>query len=146
MAKAIINYKKGRREFLDKLYEDGIFGLSRSMDNKDQAIFFASLGADDPVPFQSPDPGGWFRTESVRTAADKAMMSIALLGTFNSDEDIDKFSDYDTYMDYFEQCAEKGFQIIEEKASDAGYDNTLLERRVLKELDLLYIKIVENDI
>ena len=42
MAKSIIYYQKGRREFLDQLYQNGIFGLTASIDNKEQAVFIAS--------------------------------------------------------------------------------------------------------
>ena len=49
-------------------------------------------------------------------------------------------------MEYVEKCAESGFRILEKKLEDCGDDNDLLERRMLKELDLLYTSSVENDI
>ncbi len=148
MAKNIVDYSKGRREYLDYLHTKGIFGLSRSIDNKEQALFLAALGCDHPVPLSSKkDEGGWFRTESVtKYSKDVAMMSCLLLGTAKTDDDFDKFSQLEAYMDYVEQCAESGFRVIERKLEECGDDNDLLERRMLKELDLLYTSVVENDI
>ena len=148
MAKIIVKYNKGRREYLDSLYEKGAFGLNSTIDNKDQALFIAALGCDNPIPLSSKkDEGGWFRTESVaKYSKDVAMMSCILLGTAKTDDDFDKYSQLDNYMEYVEQCAENGFRIIEKKLEECGDDNNLLERRMLKELDLLYTTLVENDI
>ena len=60
--------------------------------------------------------------------------------------DFDRFSQLEAYMDYVEQCAESGFRVVEKKLEECGDDNDLLERRMLKELDLLYTSVVENDI
>ena len=148
MAKNIVNYNKGRREFLDSLHNDGVLGLTSTIDNKDQALFLAALGCNSPIPLSGKkDEGGWFRTESVvKYSKDVAMMSCILLGTAQTDEDYDKFSQLEAYMDYVEQCAESGFQILERKLNEANGDNNLLERRMLKELDLLYTTVVENNI
>lgn len=152
MAKIIVNYSKGRREYLAHLYEyanrHGAFGLSSTIDNKEQALFLAALGMDNPVELSSKkDEGGWFRTESVtKYAKDVAMMSSFLLGTATSDSDVDRYTDLDEYMNYVEKCAEGGFGVIEKKLEDANGDNELLERKMLKELDLLYTVNVENDI
>ncbi len=148
MAKNIVDYCKGRREYLEELHAKGIFGLSSSIDNKDQALFLAALGCDQPTPLTGKkDEGGWFRTESVtKYSKDKAMMSCLLLGTAKTDEDFEKFSQVDSYMEYLEQCAENGFRIVEKKLDECGEDNDLLERRMLKELDLLYTSLVENNI
>ena len=148
MAKNIVNYNRGRREFLEQLHQKGIFGLGASIDNKEQALFLAALGCDTPVQLSSKkDEGGWFRTESVvKYSRDVAMMSCILLGTAATDDDYDKFSQLDAYMDHVEKCAESGFCIIERKLEESGGDNQLLERRMLKELDLLYTTNVENNI
>lgn len=148
MAKNLVDYNKGRREYLDFLHEKGIFGLSRSIDNKEQALFLAALGCETPVPLSNKkDEGGWFRTESVtKYSKDVAMMSCLLLGTAKTDEEYDKFSQLEEYMNYIEQCAESGFKVIEQKLEECGEDPNLLERRMLKELDLLYTTVVENDI
>ncbi|MBE6977872.1 MAG: hypothetical protein E7438_04435 [Ruminococcaceae bacterium] len=148
MAKNIVDYSKGRREYLDTLHTQGIFGLKPSIDNKDQALFLAALGCDKPVPLSSKkDPGGWFRTDSVtKYSHDVAMLSCLLLGTAQCDEDYDRFSQLEMYMDYVEQCAESGFRVVEAKLEEAGNDNNLLERLMLKELDLLYTALVENDL
>ena len=50
------------------------------------------------------------------------------------------------YMNYVEKCAESGFKVIEKKIEESNGDNELIERKMLKELDLLYMVNVENDI
>ncbi|MGI6721775.1 MAG: hypothetical protein ACOX4I_04330 [Anaerovoracaceae bacterium] len=142
----IISYSKGKREYLEKLYKDKILGLNSTIDNKDQALFFAALGIDNPTKLPSRDSSGWFRLESIKTSADKALMSCPLLGTASNDKEVDEYTDLDACMDYIEKCAENGFSVLEEKIEKADGDNDLIERRMLKNLDFLYTNNVENDI
>ena len=51
MAKAIVDYGKGRREFLLSLYEKKILGLESTIENKEIAIFVAALGCKDHLTF-----------------------------------------------------------------------------------------------
>jgi len=142
----IIFYSKGKREYLQKLYSDHILGLNSTIDNKDQALLIAVLGMNNPQKLTSRDPGGWFRLESIKAAHDKALLSCPLLGSANTDQEVDEYADLEKCMDYIEECAETGFAVLKEKIESADGDNTILERRMLKELDLLYTKNVENDI
>lgn len=45
-----------------------------------------------------------------------------------------------------EQCAESGFKDLRKRIIDAGKDREILERRMMKELDLLYTTNVDADI
>ena len=49
-------------------------------------------------------------------------------------------------MDLCEQCAEAGFKNLRERILDAGKDRDIVERRLMKELDMLYMTLVEADI
>lgn len=145
-AETIIYYGEGRRELLNDFYKNNIFGLSPAIGNKDQAFFIASWGIGAPESYKKRDNSGWIRSDYIKFAEEKAIMSAPLLSTAVTDDDIGDFAEYGVYKDYFEKCVEKGFQVIEEKVKEAGWDNNLLERRVLSELDLLYTNYIENDI
>jgi hypothetical protein len=147
MSKSIINYQEGRREFLTSLYEKNILDLS-TLENKDQAIFFAALGCERPTEIKKKDGSGWFRVDGSvdDSAIDQAMISCFLLGRATSDEEVEKYTEKENFYDYFERCAEGGFQIFEQKVKDAEWDNEVLVRRMLKDLDLAYTTNVENDI
>ncbi len=142
----IIFYSKGKREYLQQLYSDHILGLSSTIDNKDQALFIAALGIDNPKKLSSRDQSGWFRLESIKAAHDKALMSCPLLGIAKDDNEIDEYSNLEKCMEYIEKCAENGFDVLKKKIEEADGDNAMLERRMLKDLDLLYTSTVENDI
>ena len=145
-AETIIYYGEGRRDFLTRLFEKGIFGLSQSISNKDQAFFIASWGIVDPKDYKKRDNSGWIRSDYIKFAEEKALMSTPLLASALNDEEVGEYAEYGIYKTHFEKCIEKGFQVIEEKVEDAHWDNNLLERRVLSDLDLLYTKYIENNI
>lgn len=56
------------------------------------------------------------------------------------------FADIEKALDLCEQCAESGFKDLRKRIIDAGKDREILERRMMKELDLLYTTNVEADI
>lgn len=140
----IIYYGEGRRDFLTRIFEKGIFGLSQSISNKDQAFFIASWGISAPEAYKKRDSSGWIRSDYIKFAEEKALMSVPLLATATKDDEVGEYAEYGVYKDYFEKCIEKGFQVIEKKVEDVNWDNNLLERRVLTELDLLYAKNLED--
>lgn len=63
-----------------------------------------------------------------------------------SNSDVDAFADIEKALDLCEQCAESGFKDLRKRIIDAGKDREILERRMMKELDLLYTTNVEADI
>lgn len=73
-------------------------------------------------------------------------MASVLLGTVTDDTQIDEFADQDMSADLCEQCAETGYQLLLKKYNDADCDPDLMERRLIKELELLFMKNVEADI
>ena len=77
---------------------------------------------------------------------DKDLLAAVLLGTANDDSDVDAFADIEKALDLCEQCAESGFKDLRKRIIDAGKDREILERRMMKELDLLYTTNVEADI
>ena len=73
-------------------------------------------------------------------------MSSVLLGTVTEDDEIDAFADLDKCLDLCEQCAEAGYQKLLKKYNDAGCDNEVFERMLLKELDFMFTKNVDGDL
>lgn len=147
MAKIIFDYSKGKREYLETLYSESVLGLSKTIENKDVAMFIAALGIDSPTEITQRDGGGWFRVENVtRYSDDKAFICSFLLGTAKTDEEVNQFSKLEEYINYMERCAENGFHVLNEMIQDVNGNNELLERKLMQHLDFLYIKNVENDI
>lgn len=145
---AIVYYQDGRRKTLNDFYEKNVFGLDSTIGNAEQALFLAALGADKPVEsLGKRDNGGWFRTEALNENTRlKALISAFLLGTAEQDSDFNEYIKQDNYIKYFERCAEAGFQAVEKKLQDADWDNEVLERKMMKTLEMLYLNYVEDDI
>ena len=102
-----------------------------------------ALGLTNPA--ELPNKKGLFLNTALKTA-DKALFACALLGGLSEDADVDTYANFDASADFCEQCAEAGYQVLLKKYNDAGCDEELLERRMMKELEMLYTKNVENDI
>lgn len=139
MAKSIVYYNEGRREFLQMLSDKKILGFETSIENKAQAVFFAALGIDNPTELTKRDNSGWIRSSYIQGySKDKAEVSLFMLGNAATDDDLEEAVQFDNYAEYFEKCAEGGFNELSQKLEDSDWDNEMLERRMLKELDLLY--------
>ena len=143
-ARKIIYCSKGKKEFLNKLYENKIFGLDSRIDNRIQAIFIAALGVEEPVDLPSRVDGGWFRTENIVTAKDRMFVSCFKLGECNNDEEIEESIKPNNYYDYFEKCIEGGFRRIEKLVEEKNWDNDLIEAFMLDELDSMFEKNVKK--
>ena len=133
------------RVFLEEMKSKDLLGFGESIiDTKDAFLLAVALGINNPAD-KVKNRDGFFRLQYLKTA-DKALIGSVLLGTASSDEEIDDASDLSKSLDLCELCAETGFQTLQAKVNDAGCDNDLLERRLLKQLDLLYVQRIENDI
>ncbi len=137
----ILRYGDGRRELIKEFQDKNIFGLRQSsMTNQDLAFFISSWGLHDPVRPKKYDQGGFTRLSYIKTAEDKALACLPLLGTAESEDDIEELSQIEECWDYLELCLEKGFQELETMVKDASWDNDLLEARILRLLDNQYTK------
>ena len=130
------------RNVLDQLKTNNVRSLEL-VDNKDIFMFAVSMGLNNPQ--QLKNKKGLFLNTALKTA-DKALLESVLLGKVQNDSEIDEFADFEKSLELCEQCAEAGYQVPQKKYNDAGCDNELFERRLLKELELLYKKNVECDI
>ena len=88
---------------------------------------------------------GEYRKSYIKST-DKALWAAVLLGTAKNDEEIDQYADLDKSVELCEQCAESGLEILKQQYEKADGDSDLLERRMLKNLDLLYTQMIESDI
>lgn len=130
------------RSEIDEMKDRDILGFSM-VENKDSFLLAVAMGVDSPEAVKSKD--GWFLMKNLKTT-DKALLAAVLLGTANDDSDVDAFADIEKALDLCEQCAESGFKDLKKRIIDAGKDREILERRMMKELDLLYTTNVEADI
>lgn len=130
------------RSEIDEMQDRDILGFSM-VENKDSFLLAVAMGVDSPEAVKSKD--GWFLMKNLKTT-DKALLAAVLLGTANDDSDVDAFADIEKALDLCEQCAESGFKDLRKRIIDAGKDREILERRMMKELDLLYTTNVEADI
>ena len=130
------------REVVDGLKKNDVLGLN-IVEGKDIFMLAVALGLDNPT--QLKNKIGLFLNTALKTA-DKALMASVLLGTVTDDSQLDEYADQDLSVDLCEQCAESGYQLLLKKYNDADCDPDLMERRMIKELELLFIKNVEADI
>ena len=127
---------------VDELKENDVLGLNIA-EGKDIFMLAVALGLDNPTPPKN--KVGLFLNTALKTA-DRALIASVLLGTVTDDSQLDQMADFDASADLCEQCAEAGYQVLQKKYNDAGCDVTIFERRLIKELELLYTKNVEGDI
>lgn len=142
MARDRVFINSNFRSEIDEMKDSDILGFSM-VENKDSFLLAVALGIDSPEAVKSRD--GWFLMKNLKTS-DKALLAAVLLGTANNDAEVDSFADIEKALDLCEQCAEAGFRDLRKRILDAGKDRDLLERRLMKELDILYTTIVEADI
>lgn len=142
MAKDCIYVSPDYKSVVDGLKEKDILGL-KIIENKEVFMLAVALGLDDPTQLKKKD--GLSLYTALKTA-DKALIASVLLGTVSDSEDVDSYANFDASTDLCEQCAETGYNILLKKYNDAGCDEELFERRLLKELEMLYMKNVLADI
>lgn len=130
------------RAVVDDLKEKDVLGLGL-VEGKDALMVAVSLGLTNPTVL--PNRVGLFLNTALKTV-DKALMASVLLGTASEDEEIDTFADLDKSLDLCERCAEAGYQELLKRYNNAGCDNEVFERLLLKELDFLFTKNVATDI
>ena len=130
------------RSEIEEMKEKDLLGF-RMVENKDSFLLAVAMGLDLPETPKSKD--GWFLMKNLKTT-DKALFASVLLGAVADDGDIDKYADLDLSLDLCEQCAERGFAELRKRVIDSNSDRELLERRLMKELDLWYTSLVESDI
>ena len=142
MARDRVYINSNYRSEIDEMKDSDILGFS-IVENKDSFLLAVAMGVDSPETVKSKD--GWFLMKNLKTT-DKALLAAVVLGTANDDGEVDSYADIEKALDFCEQCAEAGFKNLRERILDAGKDREILERRMMKELDMLYTTYVEADI
>lgn len=111
--------------------------------NKEIFFLTMALGMDEPKKLPTKKTG-WilFKTFDTR---DQALIQALRLGAEDvNEENINDFTDFDKCIDYAEQCSEAGFEKLRQMVADADGDNTMLQDRLMNELDRLYRMNVEE--
>lgn len=142
MARDRVYINSNYRSEIDEMKDSDVLGFSM-VENKDSFLFAVAMGVESPEAVKRKD--GWFLMKNLKTT-DKALLAAVLLGTANDDAEVDSYADIDKALDLCEQCAESGFRELRNRVIDAGKDRDILERRMMKELDMLYTTLVEADI
>ena len=142
MARDRVFINSNYRSEIEEMKDRDILGFSM-VENKDSFLLAVALGLDSPEAVKSRD--GWFLMKNLKTS-DKALLAAVLLGTANNDTEVDSFADIEKALDLCEQCAEAGFRDLRQRIIDAEKDRDIFERRLMKEMDLLYTTLVEADI
>lgn len=143
MARDRVYINSNYRSEIDEMKDKDILGFS-VVENKDSFLLAVAMGLEVPETVKSKD-GGWFLMKNLKTT-DKALLASVLLGTANDDREVDSYADIEKSIDLCEQCAEAGFKELRKRILDAGKDREIFERRLMKELDMLYSTLVEADI
>lgn len=139
-----VQYSPDYKKVVEGLKEKDVLGFgSNIVENKEIFMLAVALGPNDPTQLKKKD--GLSLYTALKTA-DKALIASVLLGTASDSEDVDAYANFDAGTDLCEQCAESGYNILLKKYSDAGCDEELFERRLIKDLELLYAKNVGADI
>ena len=138
MARDRIYISEGNKALISDLKKEDVLGLKLS-EGKESFLLAVALGLNEPSGLGHKD--GLFLNTAVK-AADKALIASVLLGTINDSDDIDGYANFDKSADLCEQCAETGYKILHKKYNNASCDNVLLERRMLTDLNKLYVKNV----
>ena len=112
-------------------------------ENIDVFMLAVALGLGKPTTLKKKD--GLILYQTLKTA-DKALIASVLLGSTADDNEIDSRANFDGSVELCEQYAETGYLVLQKKYNDANCDEELLEKRMLKELELLYNKNIATDI
>ena len=142
MARDRVYINSNYRSEIDEMKDKDALGFSM-VENKEAFILAVAMGLEKPEDLKNRD--GWFLLKNLKTT-DKALLAAVLLGTAKSDMEVDLFSDLDKSLDLCEQCAEAGFKELRKRFLDADKDREIIERRMMKELDMLYTSQIEADI
>ena len=141
MAKDRIYTSSQYRTVVDALKANDVLGMN-IVEGKEAFLLAVALGLNDPIPLKNKI--GLFLNTALKTS-DKALIAYTVLGSLAEDQDIDEYANFDKASDFCEQCAEAGYQVLQKKYNDANCDEELLERRMIKELELLYAQSVAAD-
>jgi len=136
MAKDRLYVSPEYKSVIDGLKEKDVLDF-RITENKEIFMMAVALGLSDPKPLKKRD--GLSLYTALKTA-DKSLIASVLLGTLANSDNVDEYADFDKSAELCEQCAESGYLILQQKYNDAGCDEELFERRMIKELEMLYIK------
>lgn len=111
---------------------------------KDIYALTIALGIEEPKELKG-KVTSWIRAETIDTNI-TALMAAARLGADDvTDENINRFADYNTCVAFTDQCANAGFEKLEQMIAEADGDNDILISELMHELDRLYEKNVKPE-
>ena len=108
------------------------------LETKDIFLLAVALGMNSPTDIKG-KRDGFTRTSYIK-ARDKSLLASLLLGKAENQDEIDKLANDDLSYEEAEKCAESGFAVLKEMIESASFDEELLEKRIIAQLNLLYEK------
>lgn len=142
MAKDRLYVSPDYKSAIEALKEKDVLGIQIA-ENKDIFMLAVALGLSNPTTLKKRDGLSLYTALKV---ADRSLMACVLLGTIKDNNEIDLYANFDASTDLCEQCAEGGYTVLQKKYNDAGCDEELLERRLIKELEMLYNKFMADSL
>jgi len=137
-----IYYPRKFKQFNQSLSNHEIKSLGLDTLNKlDLFKIAVAYGLDEPKEFDCPKEG-LFLTKDIKLTYGISLLNTVKLGVAETNDEIDKYSDININYDEAERCACTGFGKLKELV-EHEQDEDLLIKKVIKELENLYIKNVE---
>lgn len=139
------------RIFINRKYKENIDEWSgdknildfKSIENIEKFTIAAALGVNTPKNISGVREG-YVRLTSIPTNS-KSLLSSILLGRAKNDE-IDLFANEEMCYEEAEKCVESGLEILKDKINDARGDESLLCKRLMAEIERMYVTSVEPSI
>lgn len=130
--------KSYRYGLLEELNRKNILGFN-VIGNKDIFLFAVALGLDNPIKIQG-KKDGYFLLKDLKMS-EKSFFGAIKLGVIKDIKEVEQYAREDYSYDLAEECAESGFAKLKEMYESAA-DETIFEKRLMAQLDYLYMKNV----
>jgi len=124
--------EKNTRKIIKRIEDENLLNIKNAT-NKEIFIWAMSLGYKAPLKLESRD--GWFLDKNLNIS-DKAIFYVCYSASHN---DVNDFADKSKIYTYAEECANRGFRIINDYFESGSIET--LDRRLLLELNDLYDKL-----
>ena len=137
-----IYYPRKYKQFSQALSNHEIKSLG--LDNLSKLELFklaVAYGLDDPKDFEGAKEG-LFLLKDIKLTYDQSLFNIVKLGIAQNNDEIDEYCDLGINFDEAERCASSGFGKLKDLV-ESNQDEELLIKKMIRELDTLYLRNVK---
>lgn len=132
---------KDNKEFIDDFDKKNIMGF-HLLDNRYIFCFELAVGMNEQKNFANRVQ--FIRNETLETE-DEALISAIYLNEAPTDNEFDRYSDFNDAIPVAENCVENGYQILKSIYEECNGDTELLELKLMNKLNELYLTNVKSD-